>query len=173
MSLIYTRFAVNTDLPNIMHIINEAKSFLKQSGSSQWQGAYPTAETIETDIKNKYGLVLIVDNQIAGYAASIVGEEPTYQKIDGAWKNNINPYATFHRLAISSKYRGVHLASFMFSDLISIMASQEIKNFRIDTSRKNEIMQHLAVKHNFIERGIIQVDEDPEDPSRLAYELNI
>ena len=39
MSLIYTRFAVNTDLPNIMHIINEAKSFLKQSGSSQWQGA--------------------------------------------------------------------------------------------------------------------------------------
>lgn len=34
-------------------------------------------------------------------------------------------------------------------------------------------MQHLAVKHNFIERGIIQVDEDPKDPSRLAYELNI
>lgn len=81
MSLIYTRFAVNTDLPNIMHIINEAKSFLKQSGSSQWQGAYPAEETIETDIKNKYGLVLIVDNQIAGYAASIVGEEPTYKKL--------------------------------------------------------------------------------------------
>lgn len=139
MSLIYTRFAVNTDLPNIMHIINEAKSFLKQSGSSQWQGAYPAEETIETDIKNKYGLVLIVDNQIAGYAASIVGEEPTYKKIDGAWKNNIDPYATFHRLVISSKYRGVHLASFMFSDLISIMASQKIRNFRIDTSRKTKL----------------------------------
>lgn len=66
MSLIYTRFAANTDLPDIMHIINEAKSFLKQSGSSQWQGNYPTEETIETDIKNKYGLVLIVNNQIAG-----------------------------------------------------------------------------------------------------------
>lgn len=34
-------------------------------------------------------------------------------------------------------------------------------------------MQHLALKHNFIERGIIMVDEDPEDPSRLAYELNL
>ncbi len=61
----------------------------------------------------------------------------------------------------------------MFSDLISIMASQKIRNFRIDTSRKKEIMQHLAVKHNFIERSIIQVDEDPENPSWLAYELNI
>jgi hypothetical protein len=53
------------------------------------------------------------------------------------------------------------------------MVSQKIRNFRIDTSRKNKIMQHLAIKHNFIERGIIQVEEDPEDPNRLAYELNL
>ena len=52
-------------------------------------------------------------------------------------------------------------------------SNNEIKNFRIDTSRKNQIMQHLALKNNFIERGIIMVDEDPEDPSRLAYELNL
>lgn len=153
MSLIYTRFAANTDLPDIMHIINEAKSFLKQSGSTQRQGNYPTEETIETDIKNKYGLVLIVNNQIAGYAASIVGEEPTYHKIDGAWKNKIDPYATFHRLAITSKYRGMHLAMFMISHLISIMASQKIRNFIIDTSRKNEIMHPLTVRHNFMAPG--------------------
>ena len=111
--------------------------------------------------------------KVAGYAASVVGIEPTYQKINGEWKNTNDDYATFHRLAISSKYRGMHLANFMFSDLISIMVNQGIKNFRIDTSRKNQIMQHLALKNNFIERGIIMVDEDPEDPSRLAYELNL
>lgn len=173
MTLIYTRYADKIDLPEIMTIINEAKLFLKESGSSQWQGNYPNENTIQTDIKNKNALVLMVDNQIAGYAASIVGKEATYQNIDGAWKNENDNYATFHRLAISSKYREMHLASFMFSDLISIMASQEIRNFRIDTSRKNKIMQHLAVKHNFIERGIIQVEEDPADPSRIAYELNL
>lgn len=173
MTLIYTRYATKNDLSRIMTIINEAKNFLKQSGSSQWQGTYPDETTILTDIKNKDAFVLIVDNQVAGYGASIIGIEPTYQKINGEWKNTKDNYATFHRLAISSKYRGMHLANFMFSDLISLMASQGIRNFRIDTSRKNKIMQHLALKHNFIERGIIMVDEDPEDPSRLAYELNL
>ena len=173
MTLIYTRYATNADLSNIMVIINEAKDFLKQSGSSQWQGTYPDEDTILTDIKNKSALVLIVDDKVTGYAASVVGIEPTYQKINGEWKNTNDDYATFHRLAISSKYRGMHLANFMFSDLISIMVNQGIKNFRIDTSRKNQIMQHLALKNNFIERGIIMVDEDPEDPSRLAYELNL
>lgn len=173
MTLIYTRYATNHDLSEIMTIINEAKVFLKQSGSSQWQGDYPNENTILTDINNKHALVLVVDNQIAGYAASIIGEEPTYKEINGTWKNDNDPYATFHRLAISSNYRGMHLASFMFSDLISIMSSQGVRNFRIDTSCKNAIMQHLALKHNFVERGIIQVNEDPEDPNRLAYELNI
>lgn len=173
MTLIYTRYDNNHDLSEIMTIINEAKLFLKQSGSSQWQGSYPNEETIQNDIRNKCAFVLVVDNQVAGYAASIIGEEPTYQKIDGSWKNKTSDYATFHRLAISNKYRGMHLANLMFSDLISIMVSQEIRNFRIDTSRKNRIMQHLALKHNFSERGIIQVEEDPKDPNRLAYELNL
>lgn len=42
MTLIYTRYATNEDLSNIMVIINEAKDFLKQSGSSQWQGPIRT-----------------------------------------------------------------------------------------------------------------------------------
>ncbi len=80
MTLIYTRYANNHDLSEIMTIINEAKLFLKQSGSSQWQGSYPNEETIQNDIRNKCAFVLVVDNQVAGYAASIIGEEPTYQK---------------------------------------------------------------------------------------------
>lgn len=96
MTLIYTRYANNHDLSEIMTIINEAKLFLKQSGSSQWQGSYPNEETIQNDIRNKCAFVLVVDNQVAGYAASIIGEEPTYQKIDGSWKNKTSDYATFH-----------------------------------------------------------------------------
>ena len=114
MTLIYTRYATNDDLSNIMVIINEAKDFLKQSGSSQWQGTYPDEDTILTDIKNKSALVLMVDDKVAGYAASVIGIEPTYQKINGEWENTNDDYATFHRLAISSKYRGMHLANFMF-----------------------------------------------------------
>lgn len=174
MSLIYARPATATDLPAIMTIIEEARAFLKASGSSQWQGEYPNRATIEDDLANGNAWVLVVDQQVAAYAAAVVGVEPTYLKIEeGAWANDDAPYATIHRLAISSAYRGQHLANYFLSNLISLQLAAGVRNFRIDTSRHNQVVQHLADSHRFDYRGIIYVDEDPVDKSRLAYELNL
>ena len=82
----YTRLAKENDLTIIMGIINTAKDFLKKSGSTQWQNGYPNEESILNDIKNKNGYVFVVGDKVAAYAAVIVGNEPTYQEIDGAWK---------------------------------------------------------------------------------------
>ena len=76
-------------------------------------------------------------------------------------------------VAIAREYRGQHLASFLLSDIISIFGAQKITNFRIDTSKQNQIVQHLATTHNFKRRGIISVTEDPINPERLAFELNL
>lgn len=173
MSLIYARLANELDLNMILPIINQAKAFLKASGSSQWQGQYPNQMTIQNDIDNQVGYVLLVDNKIAGYAAVITGLEPTYRDIEGNWNNEVDEYATIHRMAISSEFRGMHLANYFFSNLLSIHVAAGTNNFRIDTSRKNAIMQHLAEANGFKRRGIIQVDEDPQDPNRIAYELNL
>ena len=172
MSLIFTRRAQNSDVDKIVQILNDAISFLKESGSSQWQSGYPNRATVEDDIKNGCAWVLTVDNEVAGYAAVVIGKDPNYAKIDGEWKNNVDTYATIHRIAISSKFRGMHLTQFFLSNIISLTYAQEIHNFRIDTGEKNKIVQHIATSHNFIKRGIIQVD-DPINPDRLAYELNI
>ena len=173
MSLIFTRRAQNSDVDKIVQILNDAISFLKESGSSQWQSGYPNRETVEEDIEKQVAWVLTVDNEVAGYAAVVIGKDPNYAKIDGEWKNNVDTYATIHRIAVSSKFRGMHLSQFFLSNIISLTYAQGIHNFRIDTSRKNKIVQHIAVSHNFIERGIIQVTEDPVDSSRIAYELNL
>lgn len=173
MSLIFTRRAQNSDVDKIVQILNDAISFLKESGSSQWQSGYPNRATVEDDIKNECAWVLTVDNEVAGYAAVVIGREPTYADIEGKWENNVDTYATIHRIAVSSKFRGMHLSQFFLSNIISLTYAQGIHNFRIDTSRKNKIVQHIAVSHNFIERGIIQVTEDPVDSSRIAYELNL
>ena len=172
MSLIFTRRAQNSDVDKIVQILQDAISFLKESGSSQWQSGYPNRETVEEDIEKQVAWVLTVDNEVAGYAAVVIGREPTYADIEGKWENNVDTYATIHRIAVSSKFRGMHLSQFFLSNIISLTYAQGIHNFRIDTSRKNKIVQHIAVSHNFIERGIIQVD-DPINPDRLAYELNI
>lgn len=167
MSLIFTRRAQNSDVDKIVQILNDAISFLKESGSSQWQSGYPNRATVEDDIKNGCAWVLTVDNEVAGYAAVVIGREPTYADIEGKWENNVDTYATIHRIAVSSKFRGMHLSQFFLSNIISLTYAQGIHNFRIDTSRKNKIVQHIAVSHNFIERGIIQVTEDPVDSSRM------
>ena len=173
MSLIFTRRAQNSDVDKIVQILNDAISFLKESGSSQWQSGYPNRATVEDDIKNGCAWVLTGDNEVAGYAAVVIGREPTYADIEGKWENNVDTYATIHRIAVSSKFRGMHLSQFFLSNIISLTYAQGIHNFRIDTSRKNKIVQHIAASHNFIERGIIQVTEDPVDSSRIAYELNL
>ena len=173
MSLIFTRRAQNSDVDKIVQILQDAITFLKKNGSTQWQSGYPNRETVEEDIEKQVAWVLTVDNEVAGYAAVVIGREPTYADIEGKWENNVDTYATIHRIAVSSKFRGMHLSQFFLSNIISLTYAQGIHNFRIDTSRKNKIVQHIAVSHNFIERGIIQVTEDPVDSSRIAYELNL
>lgn len=173
MSLIFTRRAQNSDVDKIVQILQDAITFLKKNGSTQWQSGYPNRETVEEDIEKRVAWVLTVDNEVAGYAAVVIGDEPTYADIEGKWENNVDTYATIHRIAVSSKFRGMHLSQFFLSNIISLTYAQGIHNFRIDTSRKNKIVQHIAVSHNFIERGIIQVTEDPVDSSRIAYELNL
>ena len=174
MSLIYLRQARPADAAASLEILLAAKRFLKASGSTQWQTpGYPSQEIVAADIATGTGMVLMVDDQVAGYAALVVGDEPTYQVIKGgSWQDNDHPYATIHRLSVSDAFRGQHLAKFLFSNLISVGLAKGVRNFRIDTGRKNQIVQHLAESNGFSHRGAIFVD-DPADRSRLAYELNL
>lgn len=173
MANIYTRPAQMNDLPMIMEIIAGAKEFLKASGSPQWQTGYPATSDIELDIKNSHAYVLLVAGQVVGYAAVIIGDEPTYHNIaHGSWQNTTAPYATIHRLALASAFRGQHLSYFFFSNIITIVVGRGVHNLRLDTYRHNQPVQRLATHLGFIQRGEILVD-DPLDPRRIAFELNL
>mgnify|MGYP002605732219 FL=1 len=172
MSLIYIRKAAKNDLDQIMPIIDEAKKFLKEDGNPQWQSGYPNVDAISTDIEQDAAWVLIGDQKVAGYTAVTSGPDPNYHQIDGRWNNDLDPYVAIHRVAISNEYRGMHLASYLLSSLISLHYAEGVRNYRVDTFRRNEIVQHLVKDAGFIERGTIKND-DPIDPYRVAYELNL
>ncbi|MBW1605037.1 GNAT family N-acetyltransferase [Lactobacillus sp. Sy-1] len=172
MADIYVRKGTLADLPSIMQVIDEAKQLLKASGSSQWQDGYPYESTLQADIKNGINYVLIDNGEVAGTASLMFTEEPTYLDIDGAWQNPNEQYSTIHRIAISSKFRGQHLSSYFMSNLITITELNGIQNIRFDTHRLNKAMQAVGKGFNFKYRGIIEVDH-PDDPKRLAYELNL
>ena len=90
--MIYMRKAGPKDLLSIMKIIEEARTFLADSGSDQWQNAYPAVFDIEEDFAKEQAYVLLVDDKIAGYCAIITGEEPAYTQItDCANRSNHRP----------------------------------------------------------------------------------
>ncbi|MDO4912515.1 MAG: GNAT family N-acetyltransferase [Lactobacillus sp.] len=173
MKLKFIRRANQADLTEIMRIINDCKQMLKNAGSSQWQNGYPDEDIILADINANYGWVLVADGKTAGYLAACPGIEPTYQEIDGEWSNNTDPYVTIHRLAIHSDFRGQHLSSLFLSNMTSVMYETGERNFRIDTGRKNIIMQKLVQGLGFEQKGFIKFPNDIQDPIRLAYELNL
>ena len=173
MAEIYLRRAQLQDLPAIMKIIDDAKELLKKNGSPQWQNGYPNQETLTQDIAMQTNWVLINDNKVAATATLQLTPEPTYRNItQGQWQQPDEPYATIHRVAISSNYRGQGLSKLLFSNLLTVGQMQGIKNFRVDTHRSNKAMQHIAENFNFKKRGIIKVN-DQNDHERLAYELNL
>lgn len=53
------------------------------------------------------------------------------------------------------------------------MVMKGIHNFRVDTYKLNRPMQKLALDNGYEHRGIIRIIDDPLDPDRLAYELNL
>ncbi|MGI1803808.1 GNAT family N-acetyltransferase [Limosilactobacillus reuteri] len=173
MAEIYLRRAQLQDLAAIMKIIDDAKELLKKNGSPQWQNGYPNQENFTQDIAMQTNWILINDNKVVATAALQLTPEPTYRNItQGQWQQPDEPYATIHRVAISSNYRGQGLSKLLFSNLLTVGQMQGIKNFRVDTHRSNKAMQHIAENFNFKKRGIIKVN-DQNDPERLAYELNL
>lgn len=168
----YIRLAENKDLAKIMNIIIDAKKLLKQDGIAQWQDGHPNEQMFQADINQKRAYVLIVDQELAGVAVLQTTPEPNYVNIAGSWRNKDAPYATIHRVAISSAFRGQQLGKILLSNMISRGVLLGINNFRIDTHASNSRMQGLIKATGFRYRGIIYVNSS-QDGMRYAYELNL
>lgn len=171
MAAIYTRQAQLTDLDAIMSIIAAAKALLKNDGSPQWQDGHPNREMMQADIQAGTCYVLIVGQQVAGTATLMLTPDPCYAEIEGAWLQPGQSYATIHRLALATHFRGQHLSDFFFSNLLSLAYQKGLRQVRIDTHALNQRLQHLAQKFAFVYCGVIKVD-DSIDPKRKAYELD-
>lgn len=172
MTETYIRLAQPADLTTIMGIIEDARQTLKAAGSTQWQGEYPNQSTINDDLTAHHAWVLVHQEQVVGYAAMVIGPDPSYEKIDGSWKINDQPYVAIHRIAVAKSHQGKHLVTPFMQLLIQESLNEGILDYRIDTGLNNVVMQHLITKLGFQQRGYVKVPTDLIEPRRVAYELN-
>ncbi len=102
---------------------------------------------------------------ILGYCCIIIGDEPAYNKIDGAWKTN-REYAVVHRMAFSKNARGGGLSKNALDLIKDFCTKKGITAIRVDTQDENKVMQHILDREGFLYCGLIEFDGGP----KLAYE---
>ncbi len=146
------RKAEKNDINFIWDIIKQSIERRRKDGSDQWQNGYPNLQTIENDVDNNFGYVLIVNNEIAVYGAIIFNNEPSYENIVGAWLTE-GDFAVVHRIAISEKFAGKGLAKKMFDCIEGFVKSQNIHSVRVDTNFDNLAMLSILKGRNYIYCG--------------------
>ena len=159
-TLLKIRLTKKHDFETVMEIYRYAREQMRRSGNpNQWYDKFPEASTISDDIDCNHSYVIERDDVIVGVFTFIIGDEPTYKRIEGSWKNN-NKYGTIHRIASNGQEKGIF-------ELCLKYCESKISNIRIDTHQDNKIMQHLIEKNGFEECGIIYVEDGSP---RKAYQ---
>lgn len=152
------RLAKNEDLPVILKVFEIARNFMKETGNpTQWGDNYPNEKILKEDILLNRLFVFCENDEIIGAFVYFCGVEPTYKKIDGAWKDD-TPYGVIHRVANSGKIKG------MVAQIIEFANNPHL---RIDTHKDNVVMQHVLEKNGFYPCGIIYLADGQE---RIGYE---
>ncbi|MDP4185019.1 MAG: GNAT family protein [Bacteroidota bacterium] len=153
------------DLSVVMDIYDCARNIMRKNGNTdQWINGYPSVELISKEIENSHSFVCENEQgEIVGTFCFIEGDDPTYSNIyEGQWLND-EPYGVIHRMGSNGKQKGIASESLKW-------CFDHCKNIRIDTHRKNLIMQNLLLKNGFTQCGIIYIQDGTE---RLAFQKTI
>lgn len=161
------RKSVESDIHNIMSIIQQAQEYFNQNGINQWQNHYPNFETIGNDISKGYGYVLQKGQSIIGTVAVSFDGDKNYDSIfGGEWIGSHN-YAVIHRIAIDDRYKGCGYSSEMIKNIEKICLKRGVHSIKVDTHKANVSMQRLLQKNGFQYCGIIYLEDQSE---RIAFE---
>lgn len=147
--------------------IEDARAYHRSLGFTQWHPGYPTMRTILNDIENGVGYVFAQEDRPVGYCCIVIGDDPEYEVIDGAWKTE-RPYAVVHRMAFGENVRGKGLSHEAFGLIRAFCDQHQICSIRLDTQDENKPMRHILDREGFAYCGLITFDGGP----KLAYQLD-
>ena len=136
------------DIPAIWTILEGAIARRKADGSNQWQDGYPNQEVVTRDIEKEYGYVLLDNNEIVGYSAIMINDEPAYKDIIGAWLTD-GDFVVYHRVAISENHLGKGLAKKMMASIEDFARENNINSIKVDTNFDNLAMLSILEKAGY------------------------
>jgi ribosomal protein S18 acetylase RimI-like enzyme len=152
------RPATLLDISSIMQLIAEVVPAMNALGNFQWDHTYPNAAVFENDIAVNQLWVAEIADSIAGVAAITTSQEPEYANV--GWDIAETAIVT-HRLAVSTKYRGMGVAASLLNQAEQVAISRGINIMRIDTNTSNKATQTLFPKLGYQFAGEIGLNFRP------------
>lgn len=148
------------ELEEILPVYAYAREQMKRTGNpNQWGDDKPTAAELLREIRRGTLFRMDENGVLLGVFAFILGEDPTYRVIDGAWLSDA-PYGTIHKVAKAPGTRD-------FLTKVVEHCRRISPNLRIDTHADNAVMQKAILKNGFTYCGVITLaDGSP----RRAYQ---
>ena len=159
------RLAKISEAFEIWQILKDAVQRRKEDGSNQWQDGYPNMDVVKNDIERKIGFVLTQNDNIIGYTAIIINDEPDYINIEGKWLTN-KEFMVYHRVAISKKFLAKGMAKKMMKLIEEYALSKNIYSLKADTNHDNIPMLKIFEKMGYSFCGTVHIRQSP----RKAYE---
>jgi GNAT superfamily N-acetyltransferase len=159
------RKATLLDASRIWEILQQAILRRRADGSSQWQDGYPNPEIIKKDIENYQGYVLTEGENIIGYTAVIINDEPAYEAIEGKWLTN-SDFVVVHRIAVSEKHVGKGIAKVILGFVEKFAITKGICSIKADTNFDNPAMIRVFDKLGYVYCGEVYFRGN----ARKAYE---
>ena len=158
------------ELEQVMKIIEDGRTFLKEQGINQWQHGEPSRETIINDINEGISYVLEKSGEIVATAMLTTFDED-YEKYPTLWTAN-SSYLAIHRISTASDFRNQGIAREMMEAIYLLAKAQTIHFLRIDTHVNNKIIRKFLSSFGFIEKEIIKLSmkNNLDDKERVAYE---
>lgn len=146
------------DLLSVLAIYHHAIDFMRKSGNpDQWADEAKLQRNVTQDIQSGNSFVGINDQGKIQVVFTLIGDEPTYQAIEGSWKEE-SQYHIVHRLASLGNHAGREALLYCLRNYLHL---------RIDTHQDNKPMQHLLSELSFSYCGVITLEDHTP---RLAYE---
>lgn len=155
------RTATYDDLPRALDIIAAGRAAMRREGNTvQWSPVGVIEAGVEEDIGLGRLYVMEEEGHIYGVFALVMGDDPTYAYIEGAWRED-SPYGTIHRIASDGTHRGV------LGECVA-WSREKINHLRIDTHEDNKTMRAAIEKQGFVYCGTIYI---ADGTPRMAFDL--
>jgi GNAT superfamily N-acetyltransferase len=151
--------------PAIWEILAQAIQRRKEDGSKQWQDGYPNPEVVREDIEKGHGYVMTEGEEILGYVAVLINDEPAYADIVGKWQTD-GDFVVYHRVAISEKHIGKGLSKVMLNFIDEFALQHGITSVKADTNFDNPKMMGAFEKSGYVYCGEVFF----RGSARKAYE---